>query len=333
MMRRTILITLIVFGFVHNGCIAQTPVENNSLKLIATIPLPNVSGRIDHLAFDPEHQTVFVAALGNNTVEVVDLKNKKVIRTIQNLDEPQGIAFIPESKHLIVANGGKGECDVFVVGTFQKIRSVKLAGDADNVRYNAASKRIYVGYGSGGIAIIDATNYQLIADIKLSGHPESFQLDKAANKIYVNVPDEKQIEVIDLSKNTVTDRWKMTEASSNFPMSLDEANHRLFIGCRHPAKLVVIDTQTGKQITSTEIGGDVDDIFYNKTNQQIYLSCGAGSIDIFRQSDANTYTANGKVFTHSVARTSLFITELNLLIVASPSGFSSKASLLVYEVK
>jgi len=332
-MRRTILIALIDFGFIHDGCTAQTPTENNSLKLIATIPLPNVSGRIDHLAFDPEHQTVFVAALGNNTVEVVDLKNKKVIRTIQNLDEPQGIAFIPESKHLIVANGGNGECDVFVVGTFQKIRSVKLAGDADNVRYNAASKRIYVGYGSGGIAIIDATNYQLIADIKLSGHPESFQLDKAANKIYVNVPDEKQIEVIDLSKNTVTDRWKMTEASSNFPMSLDEANHRLFIGCRHPAKLVVIDTQTGKQITSTEIGGDVDDIFYNKTNQQIYLSCGAGSIDIFKQTDANTYTANGKVFTHSVARTSLFITELNLLIVASPSGFSSKASLLVYEVK
>lgn len=331
--QRSIWITLIVFAFNYDGCTAQTPTENNSLKLVATIPLPNVSSRIDHLAFDAEHQTVFVAALGNNTIEVVDLKNRKVIHTIKNLDEPQGLAFIPESKNLIVANGGNGECDVFDTGTFQKIKSVRLAGDADNVRYDPANKRIYVGYGSGGIAIIDATNYQLIADIKLSGHPESFQLDKSGKKIYVNVPDEKQIEVIDLTKNTVTDKWKMTEASSNFPMSLDETNHRLFIGCRHPAKLVVIDTQTGKPLSSLAIDGDVDDIFYNKTNWQIYLSCGAGYVDVFTQTDPNTYAANGKVSTRSGARTSLYLSDLNLLIVASPSGFNSKASLLVYNTK
>ncbi len=333
MMRRIILITLVAFSFVHGGCTAKAPMENNTLKLVVTIPLPDVSGRIDHLAFDPEHQTVFVAALGNNTIEVVDLKNRKVIHTIKNLDEPQGIAFIPESKNLIVANGGSGECDVFDTGTFQKIKSVKLAGDADNVRYDPANKRIYVGYGSGGIAIIDATNYQLVADIKLSGHPESFQLDKSANKIYVNVPDEKQIEVIDLTKNTVTDKWKMTEASSNFPMSLDEANHRLLIGCRHPAKLVVVDTFTGKPISSMAIDSDVDDVFYDKTSRQIYLSCGAGFLDIFKQTDANTYAANGKVSTHSGARTSLYLADLNLLIVASPSGFTGKASLLVYNTK
>lgn len=326
------IISIAVFGFWTVSCTAQT-MTDNSMKLVTTITLPDVSGRIDHLAFDPEHQMVFVAALGNNTVEVVDLKNRKVIHTIKNLDEPQGIAFIPESKNLIVANGGNGECTIFDAGIFRKIKSVKLAGDADNVRHDPASKRIYVGYGNGAIAIIDATNYQLIADVKLSGHPESFQLDKAANKIYVNVPDEKQIEVIDLNKNTITDRWKMTEASSNFPMSLDEVNHRLFIGCRHPAKLVIIDTQTGKPINSLEITGDVDDIFYNKTKQQIYLSCGAGNVDIFNQTSANIYTANGKVSTHSGARTSLFIAELNLLIVASPSGFNGKASLLVYSVK
>lgn len=333
MMRKIISIPFVVFSLWNVGCTAQSPTENNFLKLVATISLPDVSGRIDHLAFDPDHQTVFVAALGNNTVEVVDLKNNKVIHSIRNLDEPQGIAFIPESKCLIVANGGNGECDVFDASTFQKIKSVKLSGDADNIRYDSTSKRIYVGYGNGGIAIIDAISFQLIADIKLSGHPESFQLDKSANKIYVNVPDERQIEVIDLVKNVVSDRWKMTEASSNFPMSLDETNHRIFIGCRHPAKLMVIDTQTGKPITSLEIDGDVDDVFYNKTSQQIYLSCGAGYVDIFKQSGANSYAANGKVPTHSGARTSLFITGLNLLIVASPSGFNSKASLQIYNVK
>jgi DNA-binding beta-propeller fold protein YncE len=258
------------------------------MKLLATITLPDVSGRIDHLAFDPEHQMVFVAALGNNSVEVVDLKNKKVVHTIKNLDEPQGISYIPENKSLIVANGGNGECDIFDVATFQKIKVIKLSGDADNVRYDSTTKKIYVGYASGGIAVIDATSYRLITDIKLSGHPESFQLDKTTSKIYVNVPDKKQIEVVDLEKNIVSDRWKMTEAASNFPMSLDETTHHLFIGCRHPAKLVVINALTGEAISSMEIDGDVDDIFYNKTSKQIYLSCGAGYVDIFKQTGTNT---------------------------------------------
>lgn len=333
MNRLCIFMTLLAFCFFHDGCTAQKPAENNSLKLLSTIVLPDVSGRIDHLTFDPERQMVFVAALGNNTVEVVDLKNKKVVHSIKNLAEPQGLSFIPENKNLIVANGGNGECDIFDAITFQKIKVVKLSGDADNVRYDQASKRIYVGYGSGGIAIIDATSYQLIADIKLEGHPESFQLDKSAKKIYVNVPDERQIEVIDLVKNNVSDRWKIPEASANFPMSLDETNHRLFIGCRHPAKLLVIDTQTGETIASMPIDGDTDDIFYDKTSKLIYLSCGAGYVDIFKQTDSNTYAANGRISTHSGARTSLFIADSNLLIVASPSGFSGKASLLVLNLK
>jgi YVTN family beta-propeller protein len=333
MNRKWIFISFFTSFFVHGQCPAQTAVENNLPKLIATILLPEVSGRIDHLAFDPEHQTIFVAALGNNSVEVIDLKNRKVIHSIRNLDEPQGIAFIPESKALVVANGGSGECTIFDAANFQKMTAVKLAGDADNVRYDSVGKRIYLGYGSGGIAILDATNYTMIADVKLSGHPESFQLDQSANKIYVNVPDTRQIEVIDLAKNSVTDRWKMTEASSNFPMSLDDTNHRLFIGCRNPAKLVVIDTQTGKSVASLEIDGDVDDVFYNKTNHEIYLSCGAGFVNIFKQTDSNLYTLAGKIPSHSGARTSLFLTDLNMLLVASPSGFKSKASLLVYSLK
>lgn len=333
MIRKYFSVTLITFCLCYNGCIAQTRNENNSLKLMATIPLPDVSGRIDHLAFDPEHQLVFVAALGNNTVEVADLMNKKVIHTIKNLDEPQGVLFIAENNSLIVANGGSGECDVFDAVSFQKIKTLKLSGDADNVRYDSTGKRIYIGYGNGGIAIIDATSFKLIADIRLSGHPESFQLDNSAKKIYVNVPDEKKIEIIDLEKNSVTDQWQMTEASSNFPMSLDEANHRLFIGCRHPAKLVVLDTRSGKLVTSIVIDSDVDDVFYDKTSKQIYLSCGGGSIDIIKQTDANTYSANGNVPSCSGARTSLFIAEQNLLIVASPSGLKRNASLLVYNSK
>ena len=325
------LLALIIFYF--SGCNAQTTSQNKSLNLIASIPLPNVNGRIDHLTFDRKNKIVFVAALGNNSVEVVDLKSRKVIHTIKNLSEPQGIVFIPENNSLFVANGASGECDIFNAKTFEKTITINLGDDADNVRYDAADKKIYVGYASGGIAILDAATFKIISQIKLSGHPESFQIDKSAKKIYVNVPDEKQIEIIDLQKNAVVDKWTVKEEKSNFPMALDETNHRLFIGCRHPSKLLVIDTQTGKTISSLNIDSDTDDIFYDNTTKQIYLSCGGGYIDIFRQDDANNYKTNGKVETKSGARTSLFIPELNQLIVASPSTLTRNAELLIYEKK
>lgn len=295
--------------------------------------MPSVHGRIDHLTLDGKKKRIFVAALGNNTVEVVDLNTSKVIHTIKGLSEPQGIVYIPESNTIFVSNGGNGECIAFDANTYQKMATVKLVGDADNVRYDSIDKRIYVGYGDGGIAIIDANTYKLIADVKLSGHPESFQIDKAAKRIYVNVPDERQIEVIDIEKQLVVNRLKMTVASSNFPMCLDESNNRLFIGCRHQPKLLIIDTQTGKTISSYDIDRDIDDVFFDSQKKQIYLSCGEGYIDVFTQKDPNTYISVEKVSSSSGARTSLFVPELNQLIVASPSGFNGDAVLLVYKIK
>jgi DNA-binding beta-propeller fold protein YncE len=321
-------ITASVLWLLLSCSVAQT--SNNSLKLERTIDLPNVSGRIDHLAIDLKKQIVYIAALGNNTVEVVDLKLGKVIHTIKDLDEPQGIIYIPDNNSILVSNGGTGECIAFNADSFEKTGSVKLSGDADNIRYDATDKLIYVGYGNGGIAIIDARTFKNIKDIQFLGHPESFQVDKTAKKIYVNIPDERKIDVIDLENKPVTVQWDIPEAKANFPMALDEMNHRLFIGCRHPAKLLIVDTQTGKIISSFSINGDVDDIFYNPTTKEIYLSCGNGYIDTFKQTDKDSYTSNGTLSTHSGARTSLFIPELNKIIVASPAGFNGKASLLVY---
>lgn len=325
---KIILLAAILFCFA-SGCNAQS--QTNSLQLIETIPLQNVSGRIDHLSFDSKYNYVFVAALGNNTVEVANLKNKKVIHSIKGLHEPQGVAFIPENNSLVIANGDNGECDVFNTTAFQKINSIQLGDDADNVRYDATGKKIYVGYGNGGIAIIDATTFKLINEIKLSGHPESFQINKQEKKIYVNVPDEKQIEVIDLTQNKIIAQWKNTTANANFPMALDETNHRLFIGCRHPSKLLVLDTETGKIIASVDIDGDTDDVFYNASAKEIYVSCGSGYVDVITQIDANRYTANGKMKTNSGARTSLFIPELHQLIVAAPAHMGTNAQLMIYK--
>lgn len=319
-----------LFLLLFNGCKAQN--QSSSLQLIATVPLPEVRGRIDHLSYNNEQQIIYVAALGNNTIEAVDLKNKKIIHTIKDLNEPQGVVYIPESNSIFVANGDNGVCDVFNATTFEKKTSIKLPDDADNVRYDPTGKKIYVGYGNGGIAIIDATTFKLIDEIKLSGHPESFQIDEAAKKIYVNVPGKKIVEIIDLNKNRVVDKWKMTKAISNFPMSLDAMHHRLFIGCRHAPTLLIMDTQTGNTISSLDIDRDVDDVFYNPKKNQLYLSSGAGYIDVFNQIDADTYTTEGKISTGSGARTSLFIPELNQLVVASPSDLNSEASILIYTV-
>lgn len=324
------LIAIIFLCFSFNGCNAQ---NQNSAQLIALISLPGVKGRIDHLAFNNKLGLVYVAALGNNTVEVVDLTTKKTIHSIKGLHEPQGIVFIPGNNSIFVANGDNGECDIFNAATYQKVSSLPLAGDADDVRYDSIGKKIYVGYGDGGMSIVDATTFRLINEIKFSGHPESFQPDRVAKKMYVNVPDVRQIDVIDLEKNEVTAHWKLTQAASNFPMDLDPINHRLFVGCRHSPTLLVIDTQTGKTITSLPIDGDPDDIFYNNAGKEIYVSCGEGFVDVFKQSGANSYTSKGKIATHPGARTSLFVPGLNQLIVASPSRFDRDASLLIYTLK
>ncbi|MDB5277360.1 MAG: hypothetical protein JWR61_2315 [Ferruginibacter sp.] len=326
-----IAITLVVFCL--EGCNAQPSKQSQSLPLITSIALPGVGGRIDHLAFDSTTQRIFIAALGNNSVEVVDLKTNKVIHSITGLSEPQGIAFIAGKNIVVVANGGNGACDIFNADNYQKITSIQLPGDADNVRYDAINKKIYVGYGEGGIAVIDAATLKQVADIKLQGHPESFQLDITAKKIYVNVPDKQQVEIIDLDKQMVADRWKLTAAKSNFPMALDIANHRLFIGCRHPAKLLVLDAVTGKPITTVPIENDADDIFYEPKNGAIFLSCGGGYINIVSQLDPDTYLVSEKANTRSGATTSLTLPQINRLVVASPKGFGRSAELLVYQVK
>jgi YVTN family beta-propeller protein len=301
------------------------------LKLFATIALPNVNGRIDHMAFDSKRQFVYVAALGNNTVEVVDLKNKKVVHSIKGLGEPQGIRFVPESNAIFVANGDNGACDVFNADTYEKITSIKLGGDADNVRYDPVAKRVYAGYGSGGIAIIDATTFKQLADVKLAGHPESFQLDN--KKVFVNVPDAHLLEIIDLERNSIEAKWKIEEATANFPMALDAANHRLFIGCRHPAKLLVINSETGKTITSFDTDSDTDDAFYDSSAKLIYMSCGGGYVNIFKQINADGYEPVSKIETRSGARTSLFVPELNQLVVAAPARSGNEAQLMIYEKK
>lgn len=307
--------------------------EEKPLRLAQTIALPAVEGRIDHLAADVRNQRLFLAALGNNTLEVIDLKAGKVIHSVKGLREPQGVAFIPEAKAVYVANGGDGNCEAFAADTLEPLRSAKFSGDSDNLRYDPGTRLIYVGYGDGAIGVFEALTGKIIGDIKLPAHPEAFALEQSGPLIFVNLPRSKRIAVIDRTKRAVVAQWPITQAAANYPMALDESHHRLFIGCRQPARILVLDTVSGKTITELECAGDTDDVFYDAKNKRIYVSGGEGFISVFLQLDADKYQPTAKIPTAVGARTALFVPALGRLYLAVPHRGKQGAEVRVYETQ
>jgi len=324
---------LLVFLGVAVLCSCQhTSYGQSALKLEKEIALPNVKGRIDHLDIDLQDQLIFVAALGNNTVEVVDLRNGKDIHSITALDEPQGVAYIPKHHELFVANGGTGECIFYNAENWQKVASVKYNDDADDVRYDAIADLIYVGYGSGGIGIIDAETHRKVGDIPLPAHPESFQLDAKIGKLWINLPGAGQVAMADLKTKKIEAQWKRLLPRANFPMAYDPQGHRLMIGYRLPATLKVLDSRTGKELFSSGMVGDADDLYWDEKAQQLLISGGSGSINIFKDEGNNIFKQVTELKTRNGARTSLWVPELRLFILAAREHGDKPAALLVYKV-
>ncbi|GAC1300624.1 MAG: hypothetical protein NVSMB24_01630 [Mucilaginibacter sp.] len=325
------LLTLLLAGLVNFiSCDAQET-GKQLLTFQKEIALPNVKGRIDHIDINVKDQIAYVAALGNNTLEVVDLKSGKVTGSIAGLDEPQGVAYITKHQEILVANGGTGECGFYNALTLKKTGSIKLADDADDVRYDAETDKIYVGYGSGGIAILDAASHKQVGDIKFPAHPESFQLDTKTNKLWVNLPGSGMIGVCDLKQLKLIAKWSKLFPRANFPMAYDEAQHRIIAGYRVPAKLIVYDSENGKEIFSGPMVGDVDDLYWDAKNKSIYISGGSGALDIFKQTNDNPYKQVAHIKTRDGARTSLLVPELGLFLIAARESGDQKAALLVYK--
>jgi YVTN family beta-propeller protein len=315
------------------GVVTVAAESGPPLKLRTTIVLHGVEGRIDHFAFDPAGERLFVCALGNNTVEVIDLRSSQRIHSIAGLGSPQGIAYIPESDRLFVANDKGGMCNIYDGKSLQPVGQLSLKDDADNVRYDIATKQIYVGFGSGGIAIINSVEGKQVGSIKLAAHPEAFELEQHGNRIFANVPNARQVAVIDREKREVITRWNTDLAFGNFPMTLDEPDHRLFVGCRLPSKLVVFDTESGKIVAKTDISGDPDEVFFDSERRRIYAICGAGEIDVIEQADPNTYRTSIKISTTEGARTGLFVPERDTLFVAVPHRASQQAEIRCYQIE
>lgn len=304
------------------------------LTLVGTVDLPGVEGRIDHLAVDTAAQRLYVAALGNNTVEVLDLKTNSHMKSVPGFREPQGIAVVADAKVVAVANG-QGEGVQFLDGSdYHPTKAVKLGEDSDNVRYDPVAKRLFVGFGGGALAAVSPSDGKVLGEAKLAGHPESFQLERSGSRVFVNVPDANQIAVVDRAAMTVMATWPVVGAKANFPMALDEANHRVFVGCRRPAKVLMYDTTSGKESGSFDIVGDTDDLFYDAARKRLYVSGGEGYLDVFQEQDGGKgFTRVAHAVTAAGARTSLFVPEQSRLYLAVPHRGNQKAEIRIYEAR
>jgi DNA-binding beta-propeller fold protein YncE len=306
--------------------------EPQALTLKTRIELPHVNGRIDHFTADLKRQRLFVAALGNQTVEVLDIQVGKHLRSLTGLAEPQGLFYDPSTNRLFAACAKDGAVKIYDGSTLQLLDTVKFSGDADNVRYDARNRRVIVGYGDGALGFLDS-NGKKAGEIALDAHPESFQLEKQGTRVFVNVPDRQEIQIADLAANKLVAKWPVTSAVRNYPMALDEAHHRLFIGCRSPARMLVLDTETGKQVASLDIVGDTDDLFYDAAKSRIYVIGGGGFVDAFEQKGADQYNRIAHISTAGGARTGLFVPEWGQLFVAVPHRGAQLSNILVYETK
>jgi YVTN family beta-propeller protein len=314
-----------LLGFAWPAAAAPPP----PLVLERKIPLGEVQGRIDHLAVDLARERLFVAELGNDSLGVVDLAANKVLRRIGGFAEPQGVAYDPATDTVFIADGGDGRVHRFAGAGLTPLEPLRLGADADNVRLDPEAGRVVVGYGDGALAFMDAASGKPTTEIRLPGHPESFQLERGGPRIFVNVPDARAIAVVDRSAGRQVASWGLANARENFPMALDEAGGRLLTVYREPALLAVFDTRSGAPVARLPACGDTDDVFFDARRQRVYLSCGAGFLDVLQRS-GDVYERLARIATAAGARTALFVPERDRLYLAVRAAGSEGAAVWVF---
>ena len=298
------------------------------LQLEAKIPLGNVAGRIDHMAFDAARGRLFVAELGNNSLGVVDVNARKVIHRVSGLKEPQGVGYFKPFDTVYVANGGDGSVRIYRGEDVAQIGTVALGDDADNVRIDQGASRVVVGYGKGALAVIEPGSHVKTSDIPLKAHPESFQLDQESEHIFINLPDTRSIAVVNKATGQEIANWRQTYAG-NYAMALDNEKERLFVVFRNPAKFVALAEDTGATVAEVDTCGDVDDLFLDARRKRVYISCGQGFIDVLDARDPG-FTRLGRIATVPGARTSLFVPNADRLFLAVRAQGGQGAAIWVY---
>jgi DNA-binding beta-propeller fold protein YncE len=309
--------------------LAGEKTDSPALQLEANIPLGDIRGRIDHMAVDLKRGRLFVAALGNGSLADVDLQTQRLERRIDGLPEPQGVGYDPETDILYVANAGDGSVRLFTGTDLSPAGRIELGSDADNIRVDSNAGRVFVGHGDGALAAIDAATREKIASAPLKAHPESFQLDKDTDRVFINVPNAGLIDVVDRTSGKEITSWSTEGRGANFAMALDHVRKNILVAFRRPAEVGVFSSTEGKLLTSIPTCGDVDDLFVDSKRNRIYISCGEGFLDVLSL-EGTSYRQTARIATAVGARTSLFVPELDRLLLAVPARGDAQAAIWVF---
>jgi hypothetical protein len=301
-----------------------------ALEPAGTVEMDGVHGRIDHFAYDPTGQRLFMAALGNDTVEVIDVAALKRLKTLTGEKEPQGMRYLAQEKKLVVATGEGGTVDFFAGDGLKLIKRLSGYDDADNVRIDPKTNEPVVGWGSGALTWFSADG-AVTGTTKLPAHPESFQFSPSRRRVYVNVPGAGKVCVVDADSHKLIESWPLSKASANYPMALDDGGGFLFVACRPPSSIIVFDLDHGKEIGRVSTSGDADDIFYDPATRLIYESCGEGYIDVFQHDGHGGLKRVEAVATAHGARTSFYVPELHRLFLAVPHRGNQRCEVRVFK--
>jgi DNA-binding beta-propeller fold protein YncE len=330
----TVLLATLAVGRIANPSYATEGADESALHYLKTIPLKGKSGNLDHLIVDAKSHRLFQANKTNNTVDVVDLKAGKLIKQLTNQAGVQGIAYAADLDRLYCALGTGGYCNIFDGKTYKLLKTIKFTDDADNVRYHSATHRVYVAHAEKALGVIDAKTFEEFPDIMLPGSAEGFQLSRKSPRLYLCLPSPSMLVVIDTDSNKILDRHPINKASGGHPVALDEANHRIFIGCRKKPMLVVMDSESGKEVAGVDIPGDVDDLYYDAKRKRLYASCGEGYLAVIRQRGPDRYELVEKIPTVKDARTCYFDPSSRRLYLAVPRQQGKKGpEIRVYEAR
>jgi DNA-binding beta-propeller fold protein YncE len=329
-------LTLVAFA----GVRAQEP-THMLLRLLQTIPMPGVKGRLDHLDVDVKGQRLFVSGLENGSAEVVDLQAGKWLRRIAGFNKPQGIAYVAALNKIFIASGDDGTVRVFRGDTLALLDSIQLELGPNRVAYDPGRRLLYVGYGGkdagkdyGEVGIIDATEDVKVADVQVAAHPAELLLNQSGDTLFVLIPAVSKVQVIDTKKRKVVSSWPV---SSQRPgdAAFDEPATRLFLGTHVPPQMIAMDSTTGKEVANLPTMDGMDGVYFDSKRRRIYVSGGrgfdVGSVYVYQQQDPDHYTQIGTVPTRPGAGTSFWSLELDRYYVAAPANDKDDAAILVYQ--
>jgi DNA-binding beta-propeller fold protein YncE len=329
------LIVALVFLFSFSVASAENVV---ALKLVQTIPLPEVDGRIDHFAVDVKARRAFLAALAKNTIEVVDLRVGRVTHTLPGFAKPQGVLFVPQFNKLVVACGVDGSVKTLDGTTLAVIHTASVSLGADAIGYDPRSKEMYVGSGGGDankeqgdLTVFNVARDAQVAALTTDAHAGGSVVESHGERVFVLVPEKSQVVVLDRKTRAQVAKWTIPGVQKNVAIALDEKRHRLFLGVRTPASIVVLDSNSGAVVASVPTVATLDGLSFDYATRRIYTSGGEGFVDVTQQIDADHYERIARIPTGPIARTSVFVPEWHRLYVAVPRDKERGAELRVFE--